>query len=120
MEFNQQDNNQNSVVSIENSMVTLSHTTLSTPCFISPKYHTQTPNLTLEQLDKMVLFPLSSKDDIDLLIIGTGKYSQFLRPQQQVALQQMNIAVESMNSESACRSFNLLLSDARLVGLLLL
>lgn len=101
-------------------MVTLSHTTLSTPCFISPKYHTQTPDLTLERLDKIALFPLSSKDDIDILIIGTGEYSQFLNPLQQVALQQMNISVESMNSESACRCFNLLLSDARLVGLLLL
>ncbi|CAC9494156.1 hypothetical protein [uncultured Gammaproteobacteria bacterium] len=120
MEFNQQDNNRNSIVSIENDMVTLSHTTLSTPCFISPKYHTQTPDLILERLDKIALFPLSSKDDIDILIIGTGEYSQFLNPLQQVALQQMNIGVESMNSESACRCFNLLLSDARLVGLLLL
>ncbi|HIM54862.1 MAG TPA: hypothetical protein EYI82_05185, partial [Gammaproteobacteria bacterium] len=34
--------------------------------------------------------------------------------------QQMGIGVESMNSESACRSFNLLLSDIRRVGLLLL
>ena len=120
MEFNQQENNQNSIVSVDDTAVTLSHTTLNTPCFISPNYYTQTPDITLEKLDKMLLFPLSSKDDIDILIIGTGKYSQFLSQQQQVALQQMNIAVESMNSESACRSFNLLLSDARLVGLLLL
>jgi len=32
----------------------------------------------------------------------------------------MGIGVESMNHESACRSFNLLLSDIRRVGLLLL
>lgn len=120
MEFNQQDNNKNSIFSIENGVVTLSHTTLSTPCFISPKYHTKIPSLPLEQLDKMTLFPLTSKDDINILIIGTGEYSHFLNPRQQVALQQMGIGVESMNSESACCSFNLLLSDARLVGLLLL
>jgi uncharacterized protein len=42
--------------------------------------------LTLAQLDKITLFPLSSKDDIDILIIGTGEYSQFLNPLQQVAL----------------------------------
>ncbi|HCX12708.1 MAG TPA: hypothetical protein DHJ28_00265, partial [Gammaproteobacteria bacterium] len=35
-------------------------------------------------------------------------------------IQQMGIGVECMNSESACRSFNLLLSDIRRVGLLLL
>lgn len=120
MDFNQQESNQNSIISVDNAVVHLSHTTLSMPCFISPSYHTQTPDLTLEKLDKTLLFPLSSKDDIDLLIIGTGQYSQFLTPQQQIALQQMNIGVESMPSESACRSFNLLLSDVRLVGLLLL
>lgn len=76
--------------------------------------------MTLEQLDKMTLFPLSSKDDIRLLIIGTGATARFLDPKQQVAIQQMGIGVESMNTESACHSFNLLLSDARLVGLLLL
>ncbi len=120
MEFIQQDNNKNSIVSIKHNVVTLSYTTLSAPCFISPKYHIQIPCLTLDKLDKMTLFPLSSKDNIDILIIGTGKNSQFLNPQQQIALQQMSIGVESMNNESACHSFNLLLSDARLVGLLLL
>ncbi|MDC9714386.1 MAG: Mth938-like domain-containing protein [Gammaproteobacteria bacterium] len=105
---------------MSNNIITLSHTTLAAPCFISPNYHTETPNLTLEKLDKATLFPLTSKNDIKLLIIGTGKIGKFLNPQQQVALQQMGIGVESMNNESACRSFNLLLSDARLVGLLLL
>ncbi|TEU22052.1 MAG: hypothetical protein E3I13_02765, partial [Gammaproteobacteria bacterium] len=51
---------------------------------------------------------------------GTGGATQFLHPKQQVAIQQMGIGVESMNNESACRSFNLLLSDVRRVGLLLL
>lgn len=120
VEFNQQDNNHNSIISVSNNIITLSHTTLAAPCFISPNYHTETPNLTLEKLDKATLFPLTSKNDIKLLIIGTGKIGKFLNPQQQVALQQMGIGVESMNNESACRSFNLLLSDARLVGLLLL
>ncbi|CAB9541416.1 Membrane protein [uncultured Gammaproteobacteria bacterium] len=120
MEFNQQDNNNNSIISVNNNTVVLSHTTLSIPCFISSNYYTKTPNLTLEKLDKMTLFPLSSKNDINLLIVGTGKTGKFLDPQQQIAIQQMGIGIESMSNESACRSFNLLLSDARLVGLLLL
>ncbi|MBT3195248.1 MAG: hypothetical protein HOE35_06365 [Candidatus Ruthia sp.] len=120
MEFNQQESEQNSIVSVDNSQIRLAHTTLSTPCFISPSYTSETEITNLDQLDKASLFPLSSQDDIDLLIIGTGDTTKFLYPKQQVAIQQMGIGVESMNSESACRSFNLLLSDVRRVGLLLL
>lgn len=120
MEFNQQESSQNSIVSVDVSTIKLAHTTLRTPCFISPNYCSEIEINQLNQLDKISLFPLSSKDNINLLIVGTGNSSQFLHPKQQVAIQQMGIGVESMNNESACRSFNLLLSDARLVGLLLL
>jgi len=120
MEFNQQEANQNSVVSVDASQVKLAHTTLKIPCFISPNYYAEVEISALDQLDKLSLFPLSSQDDINLLIIGTTNSGQFLHPTQQIAIQQMGIGVESMNRESACRSFNLLLSDVRLVGLLLL
>ena len=120
MEFNQQESEQNSIISVEDFQIKLAHATLKTPCFISPKYFTEIEIISLEQLDKASLFPLSSQDDIDLLIIGTGDTTRFLHPKQQIAIQQMSIGVECMNSESACRSFNLLLSDVRRVGLLLL
>ncbi|MCS5585977.1 MAG: Mth938-like domain-containing protein [Gammaproteobacteria bacterium] len=120
MEFNQQESEQNSIVSVDHSQIKLTHTTLNTPCFISPRYSSEIKITNLEDLDKASLFPLSSQDDIDLLIIGTGSVTQFLHPKQQVDIQQMGIGVESMNNESACRSFNLLLSDIRRVGLLLL
>ncbi|WXT99999.1 MAG: hypothetical protein Ctma_0705 [Catillopecten margaritatus gill symbiont] len=120
MEFNQQNNQQNSIVSVDEGVITLSHTSLSTPCFISTNYYANAIDMTLEQLNKMTLFSFSSKDDIDILLVGTGVNSRFLDPKQQVAIQQMGIGIESMSSESACRSFNLLLSDVRRVGLLLL
>jgi len=120
VEFNQQDNQKNSIISVNDKTITLSHTSLTAPCFVSTNYHTETPDMTLEKLDKMSLFPLSSKDDIDILIVGTGATGCFLDPQQQVAIQQMGIGIETMSTESAYRSFNLLLSDMRLVGLLLL
>lgn len=120
MEFNQQEASQNSIVSVDNSQVNLSHNVLTTPCFISPSYHQEIKSLSIAQIDKAQLFPLTVKDNIDLLIIGTGAQPAFLSPQQQIIFQQMGIGVECMTSESAARSFNLLLSDARLVGLLLL
>ncbi len=119
MEFNQQENVQNSIVSIEDGCVQLSHTQIEIPCFISTGFYSKVDITSLEQIDKPLLFPLSTQDDIDVLLIGTGTTPKFLHPKQQVMMQQMGIGVESMNSESACRSFNLLLSDARSVGLLL-
>ena len=120
MEFSQQENNQNSVISVEQDSVQLSHTQLKTPCFISRNFFTEISIHTIEDIKKTSLFALTSQDDIDLLIIGTGASPQFLSAKQRIDIQQMNIGTESMNSESACRSFNLLLSDIRNVGLLLL
>lgn len=120
MEFNQQRASQNSIISTDGLGVKLSHTTLKCPCFISSNYHTSVDFTSLEQLEKINLFPLSTRDNIDLLIVGTGAVSQFLRPKQYIAITQMGLGVETMNNRSACRSFNLLLSDARRVGLLLL
>ncbi len=120
MEFSQQENNQNSITSIEKDYVSLEYKKVKTPCFISKKYSCEIDINNIDSINKQALFPLSIHDDIDLLIIGTGDKSVFLSPKQQVEIQNMGIGIESMNNQSACRSFNLLLSDARNVGLLLL
>jgi uncharacterized protein len=120
VEFNQQDNNQNSIIFIENTKIKLAYKQLNTPCFISKKFSTEVDIHSINDINKTSLFPLCSQDDINLLIIGTGKLPKFLSGKQQVELQQMGINTETMNSASACRSFNLLLSDIRNVGILLL
>ena len=75
---------------------------------------------SLQEITKETLFPLLSQDSLNLLIIGTGKQSKFLSPKQQVALSELGLGLECMNNVSACSSFNLLLSDLRPVGLLIL
>ena len=76
--------------------------------------------IELTEVDKEFLFPLLSKESIDLLIIGTGSSPVFLSPKQQMSLSEINLGVECMNNTSACSSFNLLLGDLRKVGLLIL
>ena len=110
MEFTQQSANQNTVISIDESTTTLSHTQKVEEISIS----------SLEEISKEALFPLLSQESLDLLIIGTGKKSKFLSPKQQVSLSELGLGVECMNNVSACSSFNLLLSDLRPVGLLIL
>ena len=120
MEFTQQRANQNTVITISESTLTLSHTQLKMPCFISSKRAEEVSISSLEQITKETLFPLLSPDSLNLLIIGTGKHSIFLSPKQQVALSELGLGVECMSNISACNSFNLLLSDLRPVGLLIL
>lgn len=120
MEFNEQEANLNSIVSLEEKKVILSHTQLSTPCYISKSFHTNIQIKTTGDINPESIFPLLNQDDINLLIVGTGAKPVFLSAKQTIALQQIGLGVETMNSPSACRSFNLLLSDARPVGILLL
>ena len=120
MEFTQQSPNQNTVISIDKSTITLSHTQLKMPCFISSKKVEEVSISSLEDISKETLFPILSQESLELLIIGTGIHSIFLSPKQQVSLTKLGLGVESMNNVSACSSFNLLLSDLRPVGLLIL
>ena len=120
MEFTQQSPNQNTVISIDEFTITLSYTQLKIPCFISSKKVEEVSISLLEEISKETLFPLLSQESLDLLIIGTGKHSKFLSPIQQVSVSEVGLGVDSMNNVSACSSFNLMLSDLRPVGLLIL
>ena len=120
MEFTQQSPNINTIISVNESTIILSHTQLKIPCFISSKKVEEVSISSLEEINKEALFPLLSQQSLDLLIIGTGKTSKFLSPKQQVSLSDLGLGVECMNNVSACSSFNLLLSDLRPVGLLIL
>ena len=120
MEFTKEDPYPNTVISINESNITLSHNQLNIPCFISSKKAEEVSISLLEEISKDTLFPFLIEESLDLLIIGTGKHSKFLSPKQQVSLSELGLSVECMNNVSACSSFNLLLSDLRPVGLLIL
>jgi len=120
MEFTQQNANQNTIISYDDLTITLSHSKLNRPCFISSNESKELSTLNIAEIDKEFLFPLLSKESIDLLIIGTGNSPVFLSPKQQMSLSEIGLGVECMNNTSACSSFNLLLGDLRKVGLLIL
>jgi len=120
MEFTQQNANQNTIISFDDLTITLSHSKLNLPCFISQNESMELSALKITEVDKEFLFPLLSKESIDLLIIGTGSSPVFLSPKQQMSLSEIGLGVECMNNTSACSSFNLLLGDLRKVGLLIL
>ena len=92
MEFTQQNPNKNTVVSIDESTITLSHTQLKIPCFVSSKKVEEVSISSLEEISKEALFPLLRQESLDLLIIGTGKKSKFLSPKQQVSISELGFS----------------------------
>ena len=84
MEFTQQNANTNTIISVDKSSITISHSKLNRPCFVSANNASEVSIKNLEEIGKEFLFPLVLKDPIDLLIIGTGKSPKFLSPKQQI------------------------------------
>ena len=63
---------------------------------------------------------LAEKDSIDVLFIGLGAEIAPLEARFRARLEEAGIGVEIMASPPACRTYNVLLSEGRRVGLALL
>ncbi|MFZ5964642.1 Mth938-like domain-containing protein [Thalassococcus sp. BH17M4-6] len=59
---------------------------------------------------------LALADEIDVLFVGTGGEIAHLPGDLRSALEEAGIGVEVMNSPSACRTYNVLLSEGRRVA----
>ena len=57
---------------------------------------------------------------IDVLFVGTGAEVAHVPPAFRAALEEAGLGVEAMASPAACRTYNVLLSEGRRVGLALL
>ncbi len=63
---------------------------------------------------------LAAEGAIDVLFVGTGAEIAHVPPALRSALEGAGIGVEAMNSPAACRTYNVLLSEGRRVGLALI
>ncbi|EEE36770.1 hypothetical protein RKLH11_604 [Rhodobacteraceae bacterium KLH11] len=63
---------------------------------------------------------LALSDHIDVLFIGTGKDLAHIPATLRTTLEEAGLGVEIMNSPAACRTYNVLLSEGRRVGLALM
>lgn len=57
---------------------------------------------------------------LDVLFVGTGGEIAHVPPALRTTLEEAGIGVEAMNSPAACRTYNVLLSEGRRVGLALI
>jgi uncharacterized protein len=56
----------------------------------------------------------------DVVILGTGKRQRFVHPALIAALTARRIGVECMDSQAACRTYNILMAEGRKVALALI
>lgn len=68
--------------------------------------------------DILILSPdiLSHKDDLEILLIGTGKNFTILPPSRRKNLIGLGFTADIMDTASACRTYNVLASEGRRVG----
>ncbi len=53
--------------------------------------------------------------DIEIILLGTGNTQEHLEPRLLEYFSKKNMAVESMNNQSACRTYNILANEERKV-----
>lgn len=68
--------------------------------------------LTIESLAPVA----EAEPAIELLLIGCGGHHRMLPPALRGALQERHIAVESMDTGAACRTYNMLVAEQRRVA----
>lgn len=56
----------------------------------------------------------------DVVILGTGERQRFIHPRLIATLTQQHIGVECMDSQAACRTYNILMTEGRKVALALI
>ena len=68
--------------------------------------------------DRAALLALAGQ--VDVLLIGTGGQIAHIPQELRAALEEAGLGVEAMDSTAACRTYNVLLSEARRVAVALL
>lgn len=63
---------------------------------------------------------LEAADHLDVLFVGTGAEIAHIPTVMRDAIEAAGVGVEAMNSPSACRTYNVLLSEGRRIGAALL
>lgn len=65
-------------------------------------------------------FEQIAADAPDVVILGTGERQRFVHPRLIASLSSKHIGVESMDSQAACRTYNVLMGEGRKVTLALI
>ena len=73
-------------------------------------------SLTLQNFQSVI----EIKEDVDVVLFGTGAKMAFLPSEVQSALQKQGLNVDCMDTGAACRTFNILVAEGRRVVAMML
>ena len=65
-------------------------------------------------------FEQIAQDRPDVVVLGTGARQRFVHPKLVASLSALHVGVESMDSQAACRTYNILMGEGRKVTLALI
>ena len=84
------------------------------PDKVIPEWPDKFEDLTAEDFEKLTeLKP-------EMVLLGTGASQRFVHPRLTVALTEIGVSVECMDTSAACRTYNILMSEGRQVTAALL
>ena len=121
MKFSLEPDHKSSIQSYASGQVVVGGTTYTSPLIISAAGVTPDwPPATLEEITAHQLRELLPLDP-EIVILGTGSRLRFPSPAITSCLMEHHIGIEVMDTASACRTYNVLLSeDRRVVAALLM
>ena len=61
-----------------------------------------------------------ARDAPDVVVLGTGERQRFVHPKLVASLSSMHVGVDCMDSQAACRTYNVLMGEGRKVTLALI
>ena len=89
----------------------ITHSVLITSEGLRLNWHCQSfEDLSAQHFDEL------AKLDVELVIFGSGDQLRFPKPEWQVALMQRRIGLETMDTQAACRTYNILAGEGRKVA----
>lgn len=72
--------------------------------------------LKIEDFDAV----LAVKDDLDVILFGTGAAQEFLQPELKKMLKKEGLHIDVMDTGAACRTYNVLMAEGRRVAAILM
>lgn len=95
----------------------IGHGTYETPVLVLPTSTViWSGELTIAALEPI----LNSTPPTEVLLIGTGKRHEMIPPELRKELKARGVGVDTMDTGAACRTFNILLGEGRMVAAALL
>lgn len=119
MQFQNEPPEKNSIKSYESHAVMINDQRYDQTILVTQQQIIPLPAITEINEIHPDQFESQLSDKLEILLIGSAGKAQFISPTQYITFSKIGIGVECMKLDAACRTFNILISEHRKVGLLL-